>query len=306
MVQKMIVKYLKNIKPFHLIGGLIILGLLYGAINLYSKIQFYKSFANATKIISIIAEPAQVSSINKIYPATSVIEATKSYDVISKTDGILNDIYFTESTFVQKGSKLFSILSTSSVGEIIIYAPFDGYVGITDYKIGDRLKNGDLLLTLDDMSSMKANLYLPEKILPLIKGPVKFVASSKLYPNEKYFGVITSIDQRVDVNSRTIKSYALIDNTKNLLRPGLLINVDIILDERQDAVIVPEESILTAKDYSYVFLVEEDIAKLKKVETGITNEGKTEILKGIEVGDKIVTLGHEKLKDGSKIKFIDK
>tara|TARA_B100000925_G_scaffold283539_1_gene257542 strand:- start:480 stop:941 length:462 start_codon:yes stop_codon:yes gene_type:complete len=153
---------------------------------------------------------------------------------------------------------------------------------------------------------MKANLYLPEKILPLIKGPVKFVASSKLYPNEKYFGVITSIDQRVDVNSRTIKSYALIDNTKNLLRPGLLINVDIILDERQDAVIVPEESILTAKDYSYVFLVEEDIAKLKKVETGITNEGKTEILKGIEVGDKIVTLGHEKLKDGSKIKFIDK
>ena len=302
----MITRYFKNIKPFHLIGGLIALGLLYGGINLYSKIQFYKSFANATRIISVVAEPAEMSAINEIYPATSVIEAKKSYDVISKTDGILNDIFFMESSFVQKGSKLFSILSTSSVGEIIIYAPFDGYVGITDYKTGDRLKNGDLLLTLDDMSSMKANLYLPEKILPLIKGPIKFIASSKLYPNEKYYGEITNIDQRVDIKSRTIKSYALIDNKKNLLRPGLLVNVDIIIDEIKNAILVPEESILTAKDYSYVFVADKDIAKLKKVETGISNKGKTEILKGINVGDKIITLGHEKLKDGSKIKFIDK
>ncbi len=302
----MITRYFKNIKPFHLIGGLIALGLLYGGINLYSKIQFYKSFANATRIISVVAEPAEMSAINEIYPATSVIEAKKSYDVISKTDGILNDVFFMESSFVQKGSKLFSILSTSSVGEIIIYAPFDGYVGITDYKTGDRLKNGDLLLTLDDMSSMKANLYLPEKILPLIKGPIKFIASSKLYPNEKYYGEITNIDQRVDIKSRTIKSYALIDNKKNLLRPGLLVNVDIIIDEIKNAILVPEESILTAKDYSYVFVADKDIAKLKKVETGISNKGKTEILKGINVGDKIITLGHEKLKDGSKIKFIDK
>ncbi len=302
----MIINYLKNIKPFYFLGGLVVLGLLYGSINLYSKIQFYKSFANATKIISIIAEPAEINSINKIYPATSVIEAKKSYDVISQTDGILNDIFFIESSFVQKGSKLFSILSTSSVGEIIIYAPFDGYVGITDYKVGDRLKNGDLLLTLDDMSSMKASLYLPEKILPLIKGPIKYIAKSKIYPNEEYSGVITNIDQRVDVKSRTIKAYALIDNSNNLLRPGLLVNVDIILDEIQDAVLVPEQSILTAKDYNYVFVADKDIAKLKKVQIGITNKGKTQILEGIKDGEAIVTLGHEKLKDGSKIKFIDK
>ncbi len=72
--------------------------------------------------------------------------------MISKTDGILNDIFFNESSFVKKGDRLFSILSTVSVGEIILSAPFDGYVGITDYKIGDKLKNGDLLLTLDDMT----------------------------------------------------------------------------------------------------------------------------------------------------------
>ena len=169
----MIINKLKKLKPFHIIGIVILLGLLYGSVNLYNKIQFFKSFANQTRIISVVAEKVAMSSINKIYPATSVIESNQSYEFVSKTEGILNDIFFNESSFVKKGDRLFSIFSTSSVGEMILSAPFDGYVGITDYKVGDKLKNGDLLLTLDDMSMMRAYPYLPEKILPQIKGPIK-------------------------------------------------------------------------------------------------------------------------------------
>ncbi|MEK9977042.1 MAG: efflux RND transporter periplasmic adaptor subunit, partial [Gammaproteobacteria bacterium] len=121
---------------------------------------------------------------------------------------------------------------------------------------------------------------------------------------EKYTGVITNINQRVDTETRTIKSYALIDNKNGALRPGLLLNIDIILEEIPDAILVPEQSILTAEDYSYVFIVEEDISKLKKITLGINNKGMTQILSGINEGDLVVTLGQEKLKDGSKIKLI--
>ena len=131
----MIINKLKKLKPFHIIGIVILLGLLYGSVNLYNKIQFFKSFANQTRITSVVAKKAVMSSINKIYPATSVIESNQSYEVISKTEGILNDIFFNESSFVKKGDRLFSIFSTSSVGEMILSAPFDGYVGITDYKV---------------------------------------------------------------------------------------------------------------------------------------------------------------------------
>ena len=177
-------------------------------------------------------------------------------------------------------------------------------MGITDFKIGDELKNGDVLLTLDDMVTMKAFLYLPEKILPQLKEPIKYTAYSKLFPEEKYTGVITNINQRVDTQTRTIKSYALIDNKNGTLRPGLLLNIDIILEEIPDAILVPEQSILTAKDYSYVFVAEEGISKLKKITSGINNKGMTQILSGINEGDLVVTLGQEKLKDGSKIKLI--
>ena len=297
--------YFKRLKAFQIIAAVIIVGLLYGAINLYTKIQFYKSFANQTRTTSVAVEEVRIDSINKIYPATSVIEAKKSYNVVSKTDGILNDIFFKESSFVEKGDKLFSILSTSSIGEILITAPFNGYVGLTDYKIGDKLKNGDLLLTLDDMSSMKAFIYLPEKILPQISENIKYIASSKLFPEQKYFGVISNIDQRVNRDSRTIRAYAIIDNKNKNLRPGLLLNIDIVLDEINDTMLIPEESVLTSKDYSYVFVIDEDVAKLKKVNLGITSNGMIQILSGLKSNDKVVTLGHEKLKDGSKIKIIE-
>jgi membrane fusion protein (multidrug efflux system) len=297
--------YFKRLKAFQIIAAIVIVGLLYGAINLYTKIQFYKSFANQTRTTSVAAEEVKIDSINKIYPATSVIEAKKSYNVVSKTDGILNDIFFKESSFVEKGDKLFSILSTSSIGEILITAPFNGYVGLTDYKIGDKLKNGDLLLTLDDMSSMKAFIYLPEKILPQISKDIKYIASSKLFPEQKYFGVISNIDQRVNRDSRTIRAYAIIDNKNKNLRPGLLLNIDIVLDEIKDTMLIPEESVLTSKDYSYVFVIDEDVAKLKKVNLGITSNGMIQILSGLKSNDKVVTLGHEKLKDGSKIKIIE-
>ena len=297
--------YFKRLKAFQIIATIVIVGLLYGAFNLYTKIQFYKSFANQTRTTSVAVEEVKIDSINKIYPATSVIEAKKSYNVVSKTDGILNDIFFKESSFVEKGDKLFSILSTSSIGEILITAPFNGYVGITDYKIGDKLKNGDLLLTLDDMSSMKAFIYLPEKILPQISKNIKYIASSKLFPEEKYFGVISNIDQRVNRDSRTIRAYAIIDNKNKNLRPGLLLNIDIVLDEIKDTMLIPEESVLTSKDYSYVFVIDEDVAKLKKVNLGITSNGMIQILSGLKSNDKVVTLGHEKLKDGSKIKIIE-
>ena len=154
------------------------------------------------------------------------------------------------------------------------------------------------------MITMKAYVYLPEKILPIIQGPIKYSASSKLFPNREYLGMINNLDQRVDKGTRTIKSYALIDNKDGYLRPGLLLNIDIILEEINDAILIPEQAILTAKDYSYVFVVDKDTAKLQKITMGVNNDGNTQILTGINSGDMVVTLGHEKLKDGSKIQII--
>ena len=65
------------------------------------------------------------------------------------------------------------------------------------------------------MTMMKAYLYLPEKLLPQIKDSIKYQAYSKLFPDKRY-GEISNIDQRVDRDTRTIKSYALIENNDGI------------------------------------------------------------------------------------------
>ena len=162
----MIIEKFKRLKTFHILIILLVFGLIYGATNLYMKIQFYKSFANQTRSISVLSSKVQIDSIQRIYPSVTTIESQKSFDFTSKSDGILNKIFVNESSKVSKGDKLLSILSTSQVGEIVFHAPFDGYIGISEFKEGDKLKNGDILLTLDDLSLMKAYINLPEKVLP--------------------------------------------------------------------------------------------------------------------------------------------
>ena len=89
-----------------------------------------------------------------------------------------------------------------------------------------------------------------------------------------------------------------------------MLNIDIILEEIEATMLIPEESVLTSRDFSYVFVIEEDIAKLMIDEypilaIGISSNGMIQILSGISSEDKVVTLGHEKLKDGSRIKIIE-
>ena len=301
----MIIEKFKRLKTFHILIILLVFGLIYGATNLYMKIQFYKSFANQTRSISVLSSKVQIDSIQRIYPSVTTIESQKSFDFTSKSDGILNKIFVNESSKESKEDKLLSILSTSQVGEIVFHAPFDGYIGISEFKEGDKLKNGDILLTLDDLSLMKAYINLPEKVLPKITKPIKYLARSKLYPNEIYSGVIKNIDQRIDEKTRTVRAYAIIENTNQQLRPGLLMNIDIILEEVEGAILVPEEAILSSEDYRYVFIVSDDKAVLTKVNLGISNNGLTEVVSGLNPNDTVITMGHEKLKDGSKIKIVE-
>ena len=102
---------------------------------------------------------------------------------------------------------------------------------------------------------------------------------------------------------RNIPVYDLVSNEVCELIEN---TADIILEEIDAAILVPEQSILTSKDFSYVFVIENDEAKLRKITKGISTDGQTQILEGLNSDDLVVTLGHEKLKDGSKIKLIDK
>jgi len=300
-----IINYLKSLSVFKVFIFIFISGLLYGGVSLYLKYTGFAQFMSKTRIIAVKAMSVKIDTAQKTYRALSVIEARESIDITSKVNGLLDNIHYQESTIIKKGDLLFSIISSDTIGLTKIYAPFSGIIGLSRKNIGDAVSKGELLTSLDEHSYMKLPIDLPERILSYLTKKLSFIAITDSIPGAKYEGTLEYVDTRIDIKTRTISAYALLENKNNILKPGLLMKMDIFLEEKEGAILVPEKSLLNINKKHYVYIAENNIAKLKIVKIGIRNNALVEIKSGLNTFDKVIFMGHEKLKDGSKIKIIE-
>ena len=300
-----IINYVKSLSIFKIFILIFIAGLFYGGISLYLKYTGFAQFMSKTRVIAVKAVSVKIDTVQKTYRALSIIEARQSINVTSKVNGLLDNIHYSEATTVKKGDLLFSIISSDTIGLTKIHAPFTGIIGLSKKNIGDVVSKGELLTSLDEYSYMKLPIDLPERILGYLTKKLSFIATIDGIPGVKYKGTLEYVDTRIDINTRTISAYALLENKNNILKPGLLMKMDIFLEEKEGAILIPEKSLLSINKKHYVYIVDNDIAKLTMVQIGIRNNTLIEIKSGLKTVDKVIFMGHEKLKDGSKVKVID-
>jgi|TARA_B110000444_G_scaffold3335_1_gene3113 multidrug efflux pump subunit AcrA (membrane-fusion protein) len=300
-----IINYVKSLSIFKIFILIFIAGLFYGGISLYLKYTGFAQFMSKTRVIAVKAVSVKIDTVQKTYRALSIIEARQSINVTSKVNGLLDNIHYSEATTVKKGDLLFSIISSDTIGLTKIHAPFTGIIGLSKKNIGDVVSKGELLTSLDEYSYMKLPIDLPERILGYLTKKLSFIATIDGIPGVKYKGTLEYVDTRIDINTRTISAYALLENKNNILKPGLLMKMDIFLEEKEGAILIPEKSLLSINKKHYVYIVDNDIAKLTMVQIGIRNNTLIEIKSGLKTVDKVIFMGHEKLKDGSKVKVIE-
>ena len=304
-MQNRVVNYLKSFGLFKIFVALFVIGLIYGAASLYLKYMYFSKFMNQTRVTSVMAAPVEIDIAQYTYRALSVIESNDSVDITSKVNGVIDKIHFNESTFVEKGQILYSVISSDKVGTTRIHAPFSGTVGLSKKKFSENVSKGELLTSLDDYKVMKLPLDLPERLLPYLSKTLGFLVTSDYIPNYKYQGELKFIDTRINTQTRTIEAYALINNDAKILKPGLLMKVDIFLEQSDNAILIPEESLLSINEKHYVYKILDDEAMLTEVQIGIKNDSVIEIKSGLNVNDIVIYMGQEKLKDGSKIKILN-
>ena len=185
-----------------------------------------------------------------------------------------------------------------------IRAPFDGVLGLRNISVGALMQPGTLITTIDDDSVMKLDFSVPEIFLTDLKPGVKIQARASAYPDEVFSGEIRSVSSRVNPVTRAIAIRALLQNPDRRLKPGLLMRLNLKRNPRQ-ALLIPEESLLVQGNKKFVFVVKNDgatdIAKKVEVETGGRRRGEIEVVNGLGVGDKVVTHGTLRIRDGSKV-----
>jgi len=189
----------------------------------------------------------------------------------------------------------------SRIADLVISAPFDGVVGLRNISVGALVRPGDLITTIDDDSVMKLDFSIPSSFLASVSPGTKVTARSRAFEERAFEGEIQSLSSRVDPVTRTIMVRALLPNPDKLLKPGLLMTVELSSNPRQ-AILIPEGAILPVGDKAFVMVVDEGhTARRREVQTGGRREGKVEIVSGIKSGQTVITDGAFKVIDGSPV-----
>lgn len=183
-------------------------------------------------------------------------------------------------------------------------APFAGMVGQAKVNPGDYVTVGQGMVTLTDTKHLRVEYNLPEKYLADLKMGQSVKMFAAAYPGKAFTGKVSFISPTINTNNRSIALYADIPNPDNLLAAGMFVDVIQSLGVKAKTVMIPARSLVPTLDNEQVYLVVDGRAKLSSVLVGKRMGDQVEILKGVLSGDKVVTDGQLKLRNGMQVKVV--
>jgi membrane fusion protein (multidrug efflux system) len=197
------------------------------------------------------------------------------------------------------------LLSAQAIlNDTSIRAPFAGVLGFREISRGAYIDAGTIITSLDDLSQIKVDFYLPERLFTKINIDQKITAFNTAYDEKAFVGKVIAIDSRIDPKTRSMKVRAIIANPSGKLRPGMLLNISVLL-QIEKIFQLPESAIIPIEDKHYVFVVNEEKALRKRIEIGRRHPGFVEISSGLIEGELVVVEGALKLRDGTAVTIID-
>jgi membrane fusion protein (multidrug efflux system) len=193
-------------------------------------------------------------------------------------------------------------LAQAQIGDRVIRAPFSGLIGLRRISPGATVQAGTEIATISDISLIKLDFSLPESFLAAMKVGAPIEAHAAAYPDELFKGRIEGIDTVIDPNTRSIMIRAILPNADGRLRPGMLLTVSVITHAR-NSVAVPEAAIIGEREHNFVYKVDGEMTALKTPVTIGTRQGQlVEITSGLKAGDRFISEGVVKARDGGKVR----
>lgn len=197
----------------------------------------------------------------------------------------------------------------SQIDKKTIRAPFSGRLGIRLVNLGQSLREGDVIVSLQTLTPIFVDFQLPQQHLGQIKQglPVRVIADGL---GRQLTGEITAINPQVNAATRTVGVQATLKNTEELLRPGMFVNVEVVIPELQTVLIIPGTAVLYAPFGDSVFIVEEKltedghkqlILRQQFIRLSEKRGDFVSILSGLRTGEMVVSTGVFKLRNGQVV-----
>ncbi|TES90923.1 MAG: efflux RND transporter periplasmic adaptor subunit [Candidatus Cloacimonadota bacterium] len=228
------------------------------------------------------------------------IKAKKRAEVFPETMGRITRIMVQEGSHVYKNSRIMAVRN-ESIGfkyeEGFIKSPISGNISAIMVDVGSMVSPQTAVAEVVDYSLVKVSFNIAETDIDCISKSSNVFVENDGLPGETFKAKVTEISPVIDEGTRTVSVKAIIDNPERKLKPGMTARVRINLGEKTGVLMIPKDAYLKG----FIFVVNDSIAERREVSVGVRGNDNIEIIEGLEMGEKIVVIGQERLSGGEKV-----
>lgn len=186
-----------------------------------------------------------------------------------------------------------------------VYAPFDGIIGLRYVSTGAYISPSTVIATLYNNSPAKIEFAVPSRYSAQITPGKKIRFTIENDTSRVFVGEVYALEPRINEETRTLKLRALADNSKGILIPGQFVKVDLILDSKSNALLVPTQAVIPDQSGQKVFVARHGQAVEVSIETGTRTNLRIEVLSGLVPGDTVVTTGILQMRNGLPVQVVN-
>lgn len=204
----------------------------------------------------------------------------------------------------QQAARASLALAQARLDKTQLRAPYDGVLGLRQVSPGDYLSAGQDIVNLEVLDPLKADFRIPQKAVAQVQLGQTVEISVDAYPGERFQGRITALNPRLDEVGRSQALRAEVANADRRLKPGQFVKVSVILAERPDALLIPEEAVIPVGRQLYVAVVVDGKVARLPVRIGQRQRGRAEVVEGLAGDEQVITAGWQKAAPGQEVRTV--
>lgn len=235
------------------------------------------------------------------------VSVTRSRELFEKDAIAKSELDAAEARFTEAESMVENLRAT--LAKKVIRAPFSGKLGIRQVNLGQFVASGQEVVSLQSVDPVYVDFYIPQQKLSKVAPGYTVKVSTDDTGVDDLTGEVTAVAPEVDRATRNVLVRATVANPDGTFRPGMFVEATVLQPESRKVLAVPGTSIVFAPYGNSIFVAEKAeegdgyVARQRFIRMGENKGDFVEILGGIEEGEKVVTTGGFKLRNGMKVQL---
>jgi membrane fusion protein (multidrug efflux system) len=267
-----------------------------------------KGKAEEKQAVAVAVVTADTGTVIRSTNLVGTLVGEQQVTVMPKVAGRVTEIARAEGSYVKAGDPILYIVNDIpgmdyKPGPVL--SPINGVVGKVNVEVGQTAAPGMPVATVASFSDrIRVKAAVSDADMPYVKAGSSADVSVSAIPDQIFSGRVTQISPIVDAMSRSATVEVTLSNSLRRLVPGMTASVRLVVERREHVVAVPL-SALFSTDRTRAVVIEGTSARFRSIQTGLVGDDRVEIVSGIQPGDKVATVGKERVQDGETVRPVE-